>query len=148
VQATLHSARSTCAVSGPGVHENMNSYPFSPAQFRSFRKQLSDRSLFYMSDRVDVLQPKGTQEQDSDQILVCPKVGGPGAEVTDQPVVFVLGQEVRNGLFDFGIWKLFGNISGLPMQGDKVVKLPESPYSGFACMHGWIVEFRRECCQL
>jgi hypothetical protein len=40
---------------------------------------------------------------------LSPKVGGLGVEVTNQPVVFVLGLEVRQGLFDLEIEMLFGN---------------------------------------
>jgi hypothetical protein len=79
---------------------------------------------------------------------LSPKVGGPGAEVTDQPVVFVLGQEVRYGLFGFGIWKFFGDILCVSMQEEKVVKLPESPYSGFPHMDGRMIEFGNEGCQV
>jgi hypothetical protein len=75
---------------------------------------------------------------------VSPKVGGPGAEVTDQPVVFVPGQEVRDGFSDLGIWKFFGNILGVSMQGKKMVKLPESPYPGFPHMDGRMIELSRE----
>jgi hypothetical protein len=51
---------------------------------------------------------------------------------------------VRDGLFDFGIGKPFGNILGVSMQGEKVVELPESPYSGFPHMDGRMIEFSRE----
>jgi hypothetical protein len=79
---------------------------------------------------------------------VSPKVGGPGAEETDQPVEFVLGQEVRYGLIDFVIGKPFGNIFGVPIQREKVVKVPEGPNPGFPDMDGWMIEFSRECCQV
>jgi hypothetical protein len=61
---------------------------------------------------MDALSQKGAQQQDHDQISVSPKVGGPGAEVTNQQVVFVLGHEVGHGLFDFGTGELFEDILG------------------------------------
>jgi hypothetical protein len=75
-------------------------------------------------------------------------VGGSETEVTDQQVVFLLGQEVRCGFFDLGIWKLFCDIFALSMQGEEVVKLPEGPYPGFPHMDGRIIEFSHECCQV
>jgi hypothetical protein len=39
---------------------------------------------------------------------------------------------VRNGLFDFGIRKLFDDIFCVAMKTEKVVELPESEYPEFA----------------
>jgi hypothetical protein len=75
---------------------------------------------------------------------VSPKVGGLVAEVTDQPVVFVLGQEARYGLIAFRIRQPFGDIFGVSMQGEKVVKLPKGPYPGFRHMDRRMIEFSRE----
>jgi hypothetical protein len=55
---------------------------------------------------------------------------------------------VRYGLFDFGIGKPFAKIFALPMQGRKVLKLPERPYPKFPDMGGRIIEFSREGCQV
>jgi len=75
---------------------------------------------------------------------VSRRVGGPGTKVIDQPGVLVLGQRVKYGRIDFGIGKLFGNIFGVPMQGEKMIRLPQGPYPGFPHMDGRMIEFSRE----
>jgi hypothetical protein len=59
-----------------------------------------------------------------------------------------LGQKEGYSFSDSKIGKPFGNILGVSMQGEKVVKLPEGPYPGFPHMDGWIIEFSREGCQV
>jgi hypothetical protein len=49
---------------------------------------------------------------------------------------------VRRGLLGPAKWKLFGVIFSVSMQGEKVVKLPESPFPEFP--GGKIIEFSRE----
>jgi hypothetical protein len=91
-----------------------------------FGKLLFDRSLVYTADSTG-LPGQGALQQDDDQIPLSPELRGPEPEVTDQSPVFVLVQEVSYGFFDFGIGKLFGDILGVSMQGEKVVKLPKGP---------------------
>jgi hypothetical protein len=74
-----------------------------------------------------------------------PSLSGIG---TVRVVVHVLGQKVGYGLFDLGIGKLFGNILGASMQGEIVIKLPESPYPGFLRMDRRMIEFSRAGCQV
>jgi hypothetical protein len=126
-----------------------------------FYKAAFRRLIVLYADRVDVLQLKGTQQQDDDQISVSPKVSvqedshrvwgterGDGLEGKRPAVDIVLGEEVRYGLLDFRIGKPFGNIFGVSMQGEKVVKLRKGSCPGSPHMDGRITEFSRECFQV